>query len=181
MFGVIFQDFIRYEFTIKENIAVGNIDELDNFEKIEWDNQNILICDDECLDPTVFPSQSTMFIATLTNVNGCSITDSIFISVTNAGRVYIPNAFSPNLDGKNDVFEIKGAEFCDYIFEVQIFNRWGNIVYQSDDYQNDWNAVAPNSSFGSSGTVPSGTYYYIVNVKNSDLKTINGFLYIGAN
>ncbi|WP_394751149.1 Calx-beta domain-containing protein [Spongiimicrobium salis] len=86
-----------------------------------------------------------------------------------------------NGDGKNDFFEIKGAEFCDYIFEVQIFNRWGNIVYRSDDYQNDWDAVAPNSSFGSSGTVPSGTYYYIVNIKNSDIKTINGFLYIGAN
>ncbi|WP_422079918.1 gliding motility-associated C-terminal domain-containing protein [Ulvibacterium sp.] len=98
-----------------------------------------------------------------------------------ATEIEISETITANSDGVNDFFEITGVELCDYIFEVQIFNRWGVIVYQSNDYGNDWGGFSPNNSFGTSNTLPSGTYYYIITVKNRELlKPIDGFIYLGA-
>ncbi|MEM9142201.1 MAG: gliding motility-associated C-terminal domain-containing protein [Bacteroidota bacterium] len=97
-----------------------------------------------------------------------------------ASEIEISKTVTANSDGVNDFFAITGVEFCNYVFGVQIFNRWGVIVYRSDDYGNDWGGFSPNNSFGTSNTLPSGTYYYIVSVKNSELKPIDGFIYLGA-
>lgn len=95
-------------------------------------------------------------------------------------QIEISEAVTANADGVNDFFEINGVEFCGFTFEVQIFNRWGKIVHESSNYKNDWSGFSPNKSFGSSGTLPSGTYYYIINIKDSELKPINGFIYLGT-
>ncbi|MFC7526909.1 CshA/CshB family fibrillar adhesin-related protein [Parapedobacter sp. GCM10030251] len=63
----------------------------------------------------------------------------------------IPNVFTPNGDGQNDRFEIIGIEAFDRV-EVTIFNRWGNEVYKSRDYDNSWEGDDLNE----------GTYYYII-------------------
>ena len=86
-----------------------------------------------------------------------------------------------NGDGVNDYFEISGVEFCDFRFELMIFNRWGSKVYESKDYRNDWGGFSPNNSFGNSGMLPSGTYYYIIHVTNQDFEPINGYIYLGSN
>ncbi|WP_293917753.1 MULTISPECIES: Ig-like domain-containing protein [unclassified Sphingobacterium] len=52
---------------------------------------------------------------------------------------FVPNVFTPNGDGKNDEFEVIGTGYYDRI-EVQIYNRYGKIVYENDNYKNDWNA-----------------------------------------
>ena len=64
---------------------------------------------------------------------------------------FIPNVFTPNGDGNNDVFEIKGLDHYDRV-EVLIFNRWGNEVYRDNHYQNSWDGQGLNE----------GTYYYLV-------------------
>jgi gliding motility-associated-like protein len=89
-------------------------------------------------------------------------------------------AVTANGDGVNDMFEIRGAEYCDYTFDVMIFNRWGNMVYEGKDYRNDWGGYAPNNSFGKSGFLPTGTYYYIINVFGADFQQLNDYIYIGA-
>ncbi|MBK1442772.1 gliding motility-associated C-terminal domain-containing protein, partial [Parapedobacter sp. ISTM3] len=63
----------------------------------------------------------------------------------------IPNIFTPNGDGQNDRFEIIGIEAFDRV-EVMIFNRWGNEVYRSRDYDNSWEGDELNE----------GTYYYMI-------------------
>jgi gliding motility-associated-like protein len=86
-----------------------------------------------------------------------------------------------NGDGVNDYFEITGVEFCEYKFNLMLFNRWGSKVYESNDYQNNWGGYAPNNAFGNSGMLPAGTYYYIIKVTNTDFKPINGYIYLGSN
>jgi gliding motility-associated-like protein/uncharacterized repeat protein (TIGR01451 family) len=83
-----------------------------------------------------------------TNPDGCS--DTVAITVV-PDELFIPNIFTPNNDGKNDLFVIKGLEAYPGS-QLVIFNRWGNEVYRSANYLNDWN--------GSS--LAEGTYYYLL-------------------
>lgn len=76
--------------------------------------------------------------------------------------ILIYNGFSPNGDGINDLMIINGAEGCDVT--LQVYNRWGNIVYKQDNYQNDWNGTWQKSG----EDLPDGTYYYIVRFSNCD-------------
>jgi len=82
------------------------------------------------------------------NPGNCA-TASVTITVVNPLK--IPNVFTPNGDGKNDRFEIIGIEGFDKV-SLHIVNRWGNEVYRSDNYRNDWDG----------GSLNEGTYYYLV-------------------
>ena len=99
-------------------------------------------------------------------------------------KIEVSETVTVNADGKNDYFEIKGVEYCPYQFDVMIFNRWGDKVYEKKNYQNDWGGYAPRNAVGSAGTVPSGTYYYIISILDTESKTrlepVNGYIYIGA-
>ena len=69
----------------------------------------------------------------------------------------IPNTFSPNEDGINDTWEIKNLEvYLDC--EVQVYNRWGDRVFHSVGYLNEWNGSS------GSGSLPSAVYYYVINI-----------------
>lgn len=94
---------------------------------------------------------------------------------------FIPEAFSPNGDGLNDKFEIKGLAKYKSV-EIEIFNRWGNVVYQSKNYGEGqgkagfWDGT---SGFGlrvGSGPVPSGTYFYVLRLDGKE--KINGTIYL---
>src|SRR5690606_7148196 len=80
--------------------------------------------------------------------NGYLSTATVMVTVT-PRPLKIPNVFTPNGDGRNDRFEIIGSEGFDRI-EVTVINRWGNEVYRSDNYQNDWSGQG----------LTEGTYYY---------------------
>ena len=83
--------------------------------------------------------------------NNCGFaTDSIEVHEKYCGELYIPNIFTPNNDGVNDFFAIKGIDNGNW--ELFIYSRWGNLVYYSASYQNDWDG----------GNSPNGTYYYIL-------------------
>ncbi|WP_188315946.1 Calx-beta domain-containing protein [Chitinophaga agrisoli] len=81
----------------------------------------------------------------------------------------VPNVFTPNGDGLNEYFKIAGIETYTAP-ELYVFNRWGNQVYASKDYHNDWNG----------GSLNEGTYYYVVKVKGPDgeEKIIKGWVQI---
>ncbi len=81
-------------------------------------------------------------------------TDSIKVKNCEKPKLIIPNVFTPNGDGQNDVFFIQGLDKYPQSI-LQIFNRWGNLVYESTDYKNDWNC----------GECGEGVYYYILIVK----------------
>ena len=73
--------------------------------------------------------------------------------ICNGFTVY--NGFSPNNDGSNETFVIEGLESFPNN-KIEIYNRWGNQVYFSKNYQNDWGGTWGNKK------LPDGTYYYLI-------------------
>ncbi|MDD2277997.1 MAG: Ig-like domain-containing protein [Bacteroidales bacterium] len=87
----------------------------------------------------------------------------------------IPEGFSPDGDGINDKFEIIGIEVYNKV-TISVYNRWGNVVYQNNNYKNNWDGKA-NASMSIGSTLPNGTYYYIIEIVDTKEKfTGNVFL-----
>jgi gliding motility-associated-like protein len=165
------------------------------WEMIEGDTDAIL--EDNIFDPTVLELSLDFKPGTggIDYLFKYTTTDSGCISITyvsmniNADCIVLPcgsedviisKAITPNGDQYNEYFEIGGVELCGFITEVKIFNRWGALVYESKNYQNNWNGTTTNSGIGNSGTLPNGTYYYIVVLNNSGLNPFTGPVYIGT-
>jgi len=98
---------------------------------------------------------------------------NVYITIT-PQSIFISEGFSPNGDGVNDYFIIQGAE--GHTIDLKIFNRWGNLVYSSKQYLNDWDGSS-NSGMLISNQLPVGTYFYIVNFNNGKKEKI-GYLTI---
>ncbi|MBS1763586.1 MAG: gliding motility-associated C-terminal domain-containing protein, partial [Bacteroidetes bacterium] len=109
------------------------------------------------------------FIWTITNGN-CSASDTIFVRVLPPEQCYtdvvLPTGFTPNEDGYNDLYEIRGLDNNENTFTV--FNRWGDLVYEKKNYQNNWNGKSNSNQI-----LPDGTYYAIFRIpaRNIVLKT----------
>ncbi|REJ80064.1 MAG: hypothetical protein DWQ44_08835 [Bacteroidetes bacterium] len=95
----------------------------------------------------------------------CSSSDTVSIYYDQACELELPTGFSPNGDGFNDGYYIKGIEA--YPLNVfRVFNRWGNEVYVKDNYRNtDWIGQNTNGD-----ELPEGTYYVILAVKDSSIR-----------
>ncbi|OBX25050.1 DUF6923 family protein [Gelidibacter algens] len=117
--------------------------------------------------------------ATETLVN-ISLNDDCVVLPCGSEDVVISKTVTANNDNINEFFAVTGVETCGFTVEIQIYNRWGALIYESKDYQNDWNGTASSASIGSSNFVPTGTYYYIVNLKNSGLKPFAGPIYVAT-
>jgi gliding motility-associated-like protein len=82
----------------------------------------------------------------------------------------IPSLITPNLDGNNDFFIIRGIETLGRT-ALNIFNRWGAKVYTADNYTNDWDGKDDNGNL-----LPADTYFYIL--KPEKIKPIKGYIVI---
>ena len=90
-----------------------------------------------------------------TSIGECSLTTSIVIEAEDcSAQLYIPNAFSPNLDGINDTFYPQGNFFD--VLEFRIYDRWGNEVHSGDT---PWDGVSKNKQ------APLGVYQYTLRIK----------------
>ncbi|HET6226167.1 MAG TPA: PKD domain-containing protein [Bacteroidia bacterium] len=99
------------------------------------------------------------------NNGGCMDSTMRYIDVDPQFVIYIPNAFTPNDDGTNDLFFAKG----EYInaFDMRIFDRWGNMIYYADSITKPWNGRVNNSG----DLVQQDVYVYQINIKdNKDRK-----------
>jgi trimeric autotransporter adhesin len=90
----------------------------------------------------------------VTDANGCFASNELRIEVTQEFDLFIPTAFTPNNDGMNEFFEIKGGGFREY--KVVIFNRWGEQVFYSEDLSLAWDGTFKGSD------APTGVYYYSI-------------------
>jgi gliding motility-associated-like protein len=107
--------------------------------------------------PVVTPRDDVNYTVTVTSADGCSASDQVFVKLLKL--LEIPNVFSPNNDGVNDRWVIKYLESYPGA-TIEIFNRYGQKVYQSVGYSKPWDGTYKGNQ------VPAGTYYYIINPKN---------------
>jgi len=105
-----------------------------------------------------------------TNSIGCKYTSTICVYISPEFSFYIPNAFSPDGDGHNDTFTGYGTNFT--AFEMSIYNRWGELIYQSNEYDKPWDGFAQNKSELSQIDI----YIYKISVQDmkGSKKTFNG-------
>ena len=105
------------------------------------------------------------------------ISESSELIITN---LVIPSAFSPDADGINDLWTIRGGLNENYPNnKIVIFNRWGIKVYESKGYQNDWDGTYNNNmSTTSSSNLPVGTYFYVLDLNGDGSDVRKGYVYI---
>nr|MBA3970810.1 gliding motility-associated C-terminal domain-containing protein [Bacteroidota bacterium] len=90
-----------------------------------------------CNAPVFTALHSQYYYLTVTDSNGCTNSDSVYITVTDADAFYLPNAFTPNNDGLNDEFILKGDDIA--TMEMAIYNRWGENVFSTNVVGTGWN------------------------------------------
>jgi gliding motility-associated-like protein len=93
--------------------------------------------------------------------------------------MFVPTGFSPDGDGINDGFVIKGIENYPQN-KLEIFNRWGNKVYEQAPYDNSWAGGTKNNTgiaLGQ-GTLPNGTYFYVLDFGVEGVKPVTGYIVI---
>jgi gliding motility-associated-like protein len=129
---------------------------------------------EQTFDVTDFPVQSGSYAVILTN-NACVDTsECVNISIpTNVAELVTANG-----DGLNDVFEIRGV--YDYPNNtLEIYNRWGNLVYRKDSYQNTWSGECTEGLTIGGVDLPAGTYFYIFDKGlNDGTKPLKGYVFL---
>ncbi len=101
------------------------------------------------------------------NIAGCSDTTKSFVQVRPDNTIYIPNAFTPNDDNLNDIFRVYGTNIID--FELMIYTRWGNLIFESDDINEGWNGTINGEN------APVGLYHYKIRYVDSMGLTYNKY------
>ena len=95
-----------------------------------WQEDSTLSCID-CLNPVATPINTTTYFLTVTNDQGCHAEGDVLVLVRKRRGVYIPNSFSPNGDGINDVFMVySDPKAVANILSFRVFSRWGEIMYE---------------------------------------------------
>ena len=111
----------------------------------------------------------------VTNEAGCSSSATSIISIFENATIFIPNAFSPDGNEHNQYFQIEGNKIDPSDFSMQIFNRWGELIFESNNIEIGWNGnYGPNNT-----AAPSGVYTYQVRYRFDGMqesKTIQGHL-----
>jgi gliding motility-associated-like protein len=123
-------------------------------------------------NPTASPATNTSYQVIVVDGNNCKDKDSVavFVILNDTCGVSIYNLISPNGDGKNDVWFIDGVNFFPEN-SVNIYNRWGDRVWQGKNYDND--KVLWSGQDQKGAALPDGTYYYVVELGD---KTFSGFV-----
>jgi gliding motility-associated-like protein len=117
-----------YQIDATTNLGISNIG------SITWTPATGLSCTD-CLNPVASPFVNTEYTVVITDLNGCEAEASVLVTVQREEGIYIPNAFSPNDDGVNDLFLIFARE--GYVANVRsflVFDRWGDLVHEYYDF-----------------------------------------------
>ncbi len=116
-----------------------------------------------------------IFVWTVDN-GACGTThDTVVVHLKDCTILVVPDAFSPNGDGVNDTYVVRGLEYYGQN-TFQVFNRWGSTVLDRKPYRNDWDGRSENSmNWGEE--LPEGTYYFILD-PGKDKEVITGYIYL---
>lgn len=113
---------------------------------------------------------SETFEYVICQIGGCD-TGLVTINITCPDNIFLPQGFSPDGDGMNDKLVFTGLEYFAPA-SLKIYNRYGTLVYENAEYQNDWGGTNMDSDKG----LPDGTYFYVLQL--SDKSKYNSYLII---
>lgn len=127
----------------------------------------------DCSSIEASPTETTTYIVTVTDQNGCTATDEVTVNVRNERKVFFANVFSPNRDGNNDFFQAVTGPGVERIISFVIYDRWGNRVFEKSNYLPD-----PAGSDGWDGTfggkfLDPGVFVYYAKALFIDGKVID--------
>ena len=145
-------------------LTVSFFDNSNNCVTYFWDFGNGNTSNSNAPNPEIYQTDGTYTVTLVAcNAGGCCDTASNQVFVESHSHCGWGKIFTPNGDGMNDEFEI----VCDRIadFEIVIFNRWGNIMFESNDISNSWDGTKNGKD------VPEGTYFFIFKAKGTDGQT----------
>lgn len=105
-----------------------------------WTPANDLSCA-TCPTTEAGPYNNMRYVVESVDDKGCRATAFVNVIVNGKYEIFVPNAFTPNGDGTNDYFEVFGNKEAWKQFEVTVFNRWGEKIYESSDMNFKWDGV----------------------------------------
>ena len=111
-----------------------------------------------CATTEAMPTFTTHYTVSVVDANGCKATDTLTVEVNSVTDVFVPNAFTPNGDGNNDVMQIYGDINTIAFLNFAVFNRWGEKVFETNDHHFTWDGTYKGE------VVPQGAYIYTMKV-----------------
>lgn len=142
---------------------------------IQWSPTDNIDCED-CLETTVQPLHNTSYEIAVIDERGCVESAAINITVLKNHKIYIPTAFSPNGDGRNDLFFVHASE--EQIREIkqfQVVNRWGDLLYKANNFQpNDPTFAWDGTHNGRSLTAQVFAYFLEIEFIDGEVKIFKG-------
>lgn len=160
----VFPDFVVLEGGETLEFIVNNEDGNLEFSWISTDGTNCALpCESYILNPS---EQFTDYYFTLLDTSiGCENLDTITIELEFFSELNIPNAFTPNNDGENDIYRVYGENIFEY--SLMIFDRWGGKVFETNDLNEGWDGTFKGQA------LKSGVYIGIINATGFDAKRYN--------
>jgi gliding motility-associated-like protein len=116
-----------------------------------------------CLQPVASPEQTTQYTVVAADQYGCQSMDSVLVEVIYP-PLDMPNAFTPNGDGVNDEIRSRGGNVVE--IEYRVFNRWGELMFETNDPDAAWDGTNMNGE-----PQPAATYVYYINATVIDNET----------
>jgi gliding motility-associated-like protein len=154
----------NYELLPQINYPSNTIDTL------YWSGSDSLDCLN-CLNPTATPTNTSSYTLTVISLNGCKATTNILVNVEKPRNVFIPNIFTPNGDGFNDIFYINTDNLMvKQVNKFQIFTRWGELVFTDQGFQPNTSDHGWDGFFKGEKLNPNVFVYY------AEIEFIDGFV-----
>lgn len=137
-----------------------DLDNQDLIDSIFWHPDSIVDCQN-CLDPSISVSEPTLLQYSILDINGCTYSYELEINIIQNcdSDFLLPNAFTPDNDGINDVFEVPDQASDWEVLSIFIFNRWGQEVFSSSESDFAWDGRTNGE------TSANEVYVYLIRAK----------------
>lgn len=132
-----------------------------------WSGRNFISCDN-CANPLAYPPFDAVYTVEAVAEGGCSVSRSFRITVNDNRRMYVPTAFSPNNDERNDHWRIFTGPRAEAVLGLQIADRWGGIRYVQPEAELSPADAGWDGRDGAGQELNAGTYLYTATVRFTD-------------
>jgi len=139
---------------------------IDSIASVTWTGLDTTACI-QCLTQTIVPVITTSYSIEVVSIDGCADKDGMTLFVDHDNDVYVPNIFSPNGDGINDVLLIGLGSDVEEISSFVIYDRWGNMVFSADHIQAGGTTIAWDATLNNKRMNP-GVFTYRLVVEFTD-------------